>query len=94
MPDLLSVLTSLAWPLAIALAWLAGEFGQRWTGLPRISFYGLVGFALGSTPIWARSRCWPISPSAWSCSNWATASTCAGSSTIRGSAWPAWSSPA
>ncbi len=46
MPDLLSVLTSLAWPLAIALAWLAGEFGQRWTGLPRISFYGVVGFAL------------------------------------------------
>jgi NhaP-type Na+/H+ or K+/H+ antiporter len=51
MPDLLSVLTSLAWPLAIALAWLAGEFGQRWTGLPRISFYGLVGFALGSSQI-------------------------------------------
>jgi len=53
MPDLLSLLTSLAWPLAIALAWLAGEFGQRWTGLPRISFYGLVGFALGSTQIGA-----------------------------------------
>lgn len=51
MPDLLSVLTSLAWPLAIAVAWLAGEFGQRWTGLPRISFYGLVGFALGSSQI-------------------------------------------
>lgn len=48
MPDLLPVLTSLAWPLAIAIAWIAGEFGQRWTGLPRISFYGLVGFALGS----------------------------------------------
>ncbi|MEM8512846.1 Kef-type K+ transport system membrane component KefB [Massilia sp. MP_M2] len=53
MPDLLSVLTSLAWPLAIALAWLAGEFGHRWTGLPRISFYGLVGFALGSSQIGA-----------------------------------------
>ncbi|MFC0254312.1 cation:proton antiporter [Massilia consociata] len=46
MPDLLPILTSLAWPLALAIAWLAGEFGQRWTGLPRISFYGLVGFAL------------------------------------------------
>ncbi|MGX4642085.1 cation:proton antiporter [Massilia sp. SYSU DXS3249] len=46
MPDLLSFLTSLAWPFAIAIAWVAGEFGQRWTGLPRISFYGLVGFAL------------------------------------------------
>ncbi|WP_020651956.1 cation:proton antiporter [Massilia niastensis] len=51
MPDLLSVLTSLAWPFAIAIAWLAGEFGQRWTGLPRISFYGLAGFMLGSTQI-------------------------------------------
>jgi Kef-type K+ transport system membrane component KefB len=48
MPDLLPILTSLAWPFAIAIAWIAGEFGQRWTGLPRISFYGLVGFALGS----------------------------------------------
>jgi Kef-type K+ transport system membrane component KefB len=51
MPDLLPVLTSLAWPIAMAIAWLAGEFGQRWTGLPRISFYGLVGFALASPQI-------------------------------------------
>lgn len=48
MPDLLSILTSLAWPVAIALAWLAGEFGQHFTGLPRVTFYGLVGFALAS----------------------------------------------
>jgi Kef-type K+ transport system membrane component KefB len=46
MPDLLTILTSLAWPFAIAIAWIAGEFGQRFTGLPRISFYGVVGFAL------------------------------------------------
>ena len=51
MPDLLSILTGLAWPFAIVVAWLAGEFGQRWTGLPRISFYGLVGFLLASTQI-------------------------------------------
>lgn len=51
MPDLLPILTSLAWPIALAVAWLAGEFGQRFTGLPRISFYGLVGFALGSSQI-------------------------------------------
>ncbi|MFL6673350.1 MAG: cation:proton antiporter [Massilia sp.] len=51
MPDLLSILTSLAWPFAIAVAWLAGEIGQRWTGLPRISFYGLVGFALAGPQI-------------------------------------------
>jgi Kef-type K+ transport system membrane component KefB len=48
MPDLPAILASLAWPFAITLAWLAGEFGQRWTGLPRISFYGLVGFALAA----------------------------------------------
>jgi Kef-type K+ transport system membrane component KefB len=40
--------TDLAWPLAVALAWVAGELGHRWTGLPRISLYGIVGFALGS----------------------------------------------
>jgi Kef-type K+ transport system membrane component KefB len=48
MPEFLAILTSLAWPFAITLAWLVGEFGQRWTGLPRISFYGLVGFVLAA----------------------------------------------
>jgi Kef-type K+ transport system membrane component KefB len=48
MPDLLAILTSLSWPFAITLAWLVGEFGQRWTGLPRISFYGVVGFLLAA----------------------------------------------
>ncbi len=51
MPDLPPILTSLAWPITIAIAWLAGEFGQRFTGLPRISFYGLVGFALAGPQI-------------------------------------------
>jgi Kef-type K+ transport system membrane component KefB len=48
MPELLAILTKLAWPFAITVAWLAGEFGQRWTGLPRISFYGLAGFLLAA----------------------------------------------
>lgn len=48
MRDFLAILTSLAWPFAITVAWLVGEFGQRWTGLPRISFYGLVGFVLAA----------------------------------------------
>jgi Kef-type K+ transport system membrane component KefB len=48
MQDFLVSLTSLAWPFAITVAWLIGEFGQRWTGLPRISFYGLVGFVLAA----------------------------------------------
>lgn len=51
MPDLLTILTELAWPVAICLAWLAGEAGQRITGLPRISFYGIVGFLLASAQI-------------------------------------------
>jgi Kef-type K+ transport system membrane component KefB len=46
MPDIQVILTDLGWPLAIALAWLSGEFVHRWTRLPRISVYGLVGFLL------------------------------------------------
>jgi Kef-type K+ transport system membrane component KefB len=48
---LLSILTDLSWPFAIALAWVAGEFGHRWTGLPRISFYGVIGFVLAQSQI-------------------------------------------
>jgi len=49
MADLLSFSPDVAWSFAVVLAWMAGEFGARWTGLPRISIYGLVGFALAST---------------------------------------------
>ena len=48
MPDFLLIPSQLAWPFALALAWIAGEFGHRWTGLPRISIYGLAGFLLGN----------------------------------------------
>lgn len=51
MPDTLQLTSSLAWPLALAIAWIAGEFGHRWTGLPRISIYGLVGFLLANGQI-------------------------------------------
>jgi hypothetical protein len=44
MPDIQVILADLGWPLAIAVAWLSGEFVHRWTRLPRISVYGLVGF--------------------------------------------------
>lgn len=40
----------LAWPLALALAWLAGEVAHRWN-FPRISTYGLVGFALAQSQL-------------------------------------------
>lgn len=49
MESVLSILADLSWPFAIAVAWVAGEFGHRWTGLPRISFYGLVGFLLAQS---------------------------------------------
>ncbi|KQQ97361.1 cation:proton antiporter [Massilia sp. Leaf139] len=38
----------LAWPLAIALSWMAGELIFRWTALPRIAVYGLAGFVFGN----------------------------------------------
>lgn len=49
MTDLpLPILDSIAWPLALAIAWLAGEVGHRGLGLPRISSYGLAGFFLAT----------------------------------------------
>jgi len=48
MPESLLFTSALVWPLALAIAWVAGEFGHRWTGLPRISIYGLVGFVLAN----------------------------------------------
>jgi Kef-type K+ transport system membrane component KefB len=41
----------LAWPVSFATAWVAGELGHSWTNLPRISLYGLVGFALGNSQL-------------------------------------------
>ena len=46
MNDLLIISDELAWPCAVLLAWLAGELVHRWTSVPRISVYGLVGFLL------------------------------------------------
>lgn len=45
MPEaVLTILTGMAWPMAIAIAWIAGEAGYRWLSLPRISSYGIAGF--------------------------------------------------
>lgn len=51
LPAITSLAGDLAWPLAVALAWVVGELGHRWTRLPRISLYGIVGFALGGTQL-------------------------------------------
>lgn len=40
-------LGELVWPLALAFSWVVGELGHRWTRLPRICLYGVVGFAFG-----------------------------------------------
>ncbi|MFA6313501.1 MAG: cation:proton antiporter [Sterolibacterium sp.] len=49
MPESISaMLHQTAWPVALALAWVAGEFGHRWLSLPRIASYGVLGFLLGS----------------------------------------------
>lgn len=41
-------LAAMAWPIALALAWLAGELVNRWLSLPRICAYGLAGFVLAT----------------------------------------------
>jgi Kef-type K+ transport system membrane component KefB len=43
------VLGDFAWPLALAIAWVAGEFVHRWLRLPRISTYGAIGFVLAAS---------------------------------------------
>lgn len=48
MLETFQIASDLAWPAALAIAWMAGEFRHRWTGLPRISIYGLVGFVLAN----------------------------------------------
>jgi Kef-type K+ transport system membrane component KefB len=40
----------LIWPFALLIAWLFGELINRWTGLPRISAYAVIGFLLGFLP--------------------------------------------
>ena len=42
------VIRDIAWPLALAVAWVAGEFGHRWLRMPRVSIYGIVGFILAA----------------------------------------------
>ncbi len=50
MPEyLLTILTSMAWPAALAIAWIAGEAGARWLSLPRISSYCVAGFCMAAS---------------------------------------------
>lgn len=38
----------LAWSFTLMLSWLCGEYVQRWTNIPRICIYGVVGFVFGA----------------------------------------------
>ena len=51
MPNLATLIGELAWPVAVAVAWVTGELGHRLTSLPRISLYGLVRFGLGNAQL-------------------------------------------
>lgn len=44
-----NTMTEIAWPAALLIAWLAGEAGHRWFALPRISTYGVAGFAMAAS---------------------------------------------
>lgn len=46
MTDAAPLLADIAWPVTILIAWIAGEFGHQWAGMPRISAYALTGFVL------------------------------------------------
>ncbi|MEP7298632.1 MAG: cation:proton antiporter [Burkholderiales bacterium] len=43
--------SDLAWPLVVALAWVGGELAHRWASLPRVSTYGLIGFACANAQL-------------------------------------------
>ncbi|STY29139.1 Na+/H+ antiporters [Legionella wadsworthii] len=49
MPQLWTIITDLAWPISLVIAWIFGEIGFRWAKLPHISVYAIVGFILAPT---------------------------------------------
>jgi Kef-type K+ transport system membrane component KefB len=65
MSQLFSLAGQLAWPLALVLAWMAGEMLYRWTGLPRISIYGLAGFLFGNLAAGAAGTIAPVDQAAF-----------------------------
>ncbi len=59
MSEFVTLSADLIWPAALLLAWLAGEYGHRRIGLPRITTYGLVGVAMAT----AQTGLLPATPS-------------------------------
>lgn len=46
MIEVKTIITDLAWPLGILIAWFIGELGYRWIKIPHISIYAIVGFLI------------------------------------------------
>ena len=46
-----TLVLELAWPFTLLVSWAAGEIGQRWLRIPRISVYATVGFLLASSQV-------------------------------------------
>lgn len=51
MIDLTIILSEIAWPIALLIAWFFGELAHRWARLPRICAYATIGFFLAYSQI-------------------------------------------
>lgn len=51
MSYLWTVITDLAWPISLFIAWIFGEIGFRCVKIPHISVYAMIGFILAPTQI-------------------------------------------
>lgn len=45
------ILSDIAWPTIILVAWIAGEFGHKWLKIPRISIYSTIGFIVAPSQL-------------------------------------------
>ncbi|WP_298626306.1 cation:proton antiporter [uncultured Legionella sp.] len=43
------IVSELAWPITLLIAWFIGELAYRWARIPRISIYAITGFILSAT---------------------------------------------
>ncbi len=46
-----AIISELAWPVTLLLAWFFGELAHRWAKIPHISVYAITGFIFSSTQL-------------------------------------------